>query len=318
MDDSLTARCRLARTDVEVTRLAFGGAPIAGLFAPVPKAQALATVRRALELGMRYLDTAPHYGAGRSEELLGEVLPGEPRDSYVLSTKVGRLLRPVRPGEALEHLGFADPPPLRRDWDWSGDGIRRSLEESLDRLGVDRLDIVYMHDPEDHEHEVYQSAYPALAALRDEGVIGAVGVGMNQTGMLTRFVRRLDLDVVLSAGRFTLLDRSAQEELLPACLERGTSVVVGGVYNSGLLADPRPGATYDYAPAPAALVERASLLAGICREHGVPLRAAALQFPLTHPAVTSVLVGCRSPAEVADNAALFALPVPGALWAELR
>ncbi|MEV5747022.1 aldo/keto reductase [Actinoallomurus sp. NPDC052308] len=303
-------RRRLGRSPVEVTTLSFGGAAIGGLYTPVSDADATAAVRRAQERGIGYFDTAPHYGAGRGERRMGAALTGE----YVLSTKVGRLLVPLGPGEPPEPEGFADPPPYKRVWDWSADGVRRSLEESLKRLGVDRVDVVYLHDPDDHEEEVYATAYPALAALRDEGVVGAIGAGMNQTPMLTRFVERLDLDVVLCAGRYTLLDRSAEEDLLPACARRGTSVVAGGVYNSGLLAG---GTTYDYAPAPPELRERVARLERICAGHGVPLRAAALRFPLRHPAVASVLVGCRSAAEVDDNGDLFELDIPETLWEDL-
>jgi D-threo-aldose 1-dehydrogenase len=221
---------------------------------------------------------------------------------------------PLGPGEPPDAGGFADPPPYRRVWDWSADGVRRSLRESLERLGVDRVDIVYLHDPDDHEEGVYATAYPALAALREEGVVGAIGAGMNQTAMLTRFVERLDLDVVLCAGRYTLLDRSAEEDLLPACARRGTAVVVGGVYNSGLLAG---GTTYDYRPASPETLARVVRLTEVCEGHGVPLRAAALRFPLRHPAVVSVLAGCRSAAEVDDNADLFDLDIPDTLWDEL-
>ena len=308
---------RLGSGDVEVTRLALGGAAIGGLYSPVPEETALAAVRRALERGMRYVDTAPHYGAGRGEERLGRALAGVPRASYAVSTKVGRALVPLEPGEPPELAGFADPLPYKRRWDWSRDGIMRTLESSLRRLGLDRVDIAYLHDPDDHEDEVYATAYPALAALRDEGVVGAIGAGMNQTAMLTRFVERLDLDVVLCAGRYTLLDRSAERDLLPACLRRGVPVVIGGVYNSGLLADPRRGARFDYLPADGSLIERARALRDACAAYGVPLRAAALQFPLRHPAVASVLVGCRTPEEADDNADMFGRDIHHALWADL-
>jgi D-threo-aldose 1-dehydrogenase len=301
---------RLGNSQVEVTPLSFGGAAIGGLYDPVSDADAEAAVRRALERGIRYFDSAPHYGAGRGERRLGAALTAD----CVVSTKVGRLLVPLGPGEPPEPAGFADPPPYRRVWDWSAEGILRSLSESMERLGVDRVDIVYLHDPDDHEEEVYATAYPALAALRDEGVVGAIGAGMNQTAMLTRFVERLDLDVVLCAGRFTLLDRSALADLLPACSLRGTSVVAGGVFNSGLLAG---GTTYDYEPAPPELRARVARLEEVCADHGVPLRAAALRFPLRHPAVASVLAGCRTAAEVDDNADLFDLDIPDALWEEL-
>ncbi|RJL25215.1 aldo/keto reductase [Bailinhaonella thermotolerans] len=311
---------RLGSTDVEVSTLSFGAAPLGNLFAPMSDDQAGASVRRALAGGVRYFDTAPHYGAGLSERRLGAALRAADRGSYTLSTKVGRLLRPLAPGEENDAPMFRDSPPYKRVWDFGRAGVRASIEESLERLGLDRVDVVYLHDPDvaGAEEAVYESAYPALAELREQGVVGAIGAGTNETELLTRFVRRLDLDVVLCAGRYSLLDRRAAEELLPACSERGTSVVIGGVYNSGLLADPRPGATYDYLPAPEPLVERALRMKALCETYGVPLRAAAIAFPLRHPAVASVLVGCRSEAEVADNLAMFAAEVPDALWAELE
>ncbi len=316
MAGHMMERRRLGGSRVEVTALGLGGAPIGGLFASVSEAEAAATVRRAWERGIRYFDTAPHYGAGRGEQRIGAALAevAGKRAAYVLSTKVGRLLVPLAPGEPPETEGFADPPPYKRRWDWSADGVRRSLEESLERLGTDHVDLVYLHDPDDHEEEVYATAYPALAALREEGVVGAIGAGMNQTPMLTRFVERLDLDVVLCAGRYTLLDRSAERDLLPACARRGTSVVAGGVYNSGLLAG---GTTYDYRPAPPEILERVAALERVCGAYGVPLRAAALRFPFRHPAVASVLVGCRTPAEVDDNVDLYAMDIPDALWTDL-
>jgi D-threo-aldose 1-dehydrogenase len=310
-------RRRLGRDGVEVSVLSLGGAPLGGLYEPVSEEQAEGTVRTALERGLCYVDTAPHYGAGRSESRIGRVLAGLPRDAFTVSTKVGRRLRPRRQGEPPDPEGFGAEPPYKREWDWSRDGIRRTVEASLERLGLDHVDVAYLHDPDDHEELVYAEAYPALAALRDEGVIRAIGAGMNQTAMLTRFVERLDLDVVLCAGRLTLLDRTAVTDLLPACEARGVSVVIGGVYNSGLLADPRPGAPFDYAPAPPELLARTERLRDLCEGHDVPLRAAALQFPLRHRAVTSVLVGCRSPQEVDDNVAMLHHAIPEALWQEL-
>ena len=307
----------LGRGGLRVSALALGTAPLGNLFAPVPEEDATATVGSALEAGLTYVDTAPHYGLGLAERRLGRLLAGLPRDRFVVSTKVGRLVRPLAPGETADPEGFADSPPAKRVWDLSGDGLRRSLEESLERLGLDRVDIVLVHDPDDHEREAYEQAFPALIELRDQGVVAAIGAGMNQAEMLTRFVRDLDIDVVLVAGRYSLLDQRALAELLPTCAARGTGVVVGGVFNSGLLADPRPGATFDYAPAPAELVDRAARLAEVCARHRTPLRAAALAFPFGHPAVTSVLVGARSAAEVQDAVACFEWPVPGELWADL-
>jgi D-threo-aldose 1-dehydrogenase len=308
---------RALRGGLTPSALGLGGAAIGNLFEAVDEEAALSTVRCALACGMRYLDTAPHYGLGLSERRFARVLGGLARDSYVLSTKVGRLLRPLAPGEAVPDEGFVSGPPLKRVWDFSRDGIRRSLEESLERLGVDRVDIVYLHDPDDFEDEVYATGFPALAELRDEGVVRAIGAGMNQVGMLTRFVRRLDIDVVLVAGRYTLLDQSAMTELLPACVQRGVGAVVGGAFNSGLLADPSSG-HYDYAQAPPQLVRRAQAMEAVCAVHGVSLPAAALQFPLGHPAVVSVVVGARSPEEVTAGARAFAGPVPPALWHDLR
>ncbi|WP_327233146.1 aldo/keto reductase [Streptomyces sp. NBC_01317] len=315
----------LGHSAVQVTGLSFGAAGIGNLYSPVEPDQATAAVDAAWDAGIRYFDTAPHYGLGLSERRLGEALRGRPRDEYTLSTKVGRVLEPVPaaelpadgPGDDLAN-GFAVPATHRRIWDFSADGIRRGIEDSLARLGTDWIDIVYLHDPDHHEDEAFGQAYPALEKLRGEGVIGAIGAGMNATAMLTRFVRETDVDVVLCAGRFTLLDGSALTALLPEAAARGKSVVVGGVFNSGLLADPRPGATYDYAAAPAALLDRALRMDAVTRRHGLPLRAAALHYPLRHPAVASVLVGTRSAAEVRDAAEQLARDVPEDLWAELR
>lgn len=309
----------LGETGLVPSALGFGGAPLGGLFEEVSDDDARATVRRALELGLTYLDTAPHYGLGLSERRLGQALAGVPRNRYLLSSKVGRLLRPRSPGETVDDEGFVgSATPLKRVRDYTRAGVRDSVTESLERLGLDRLDIVYLHDPDAFEADVYATGYPALAELRAEGAVGAIGAGMNQSAMLTRFVQRLDLDVVLLAGRYSLLDQDALAELLPACLERRVGVVVGGALNSGVLADPRPGARFDYAQAPDALVARAARMSAVCAEHGVSLLSAALQFPLGHPAVSSVLVGARSPDEVADNAAAFLAPVPKALWTALR
>jgi D-threo-aldose 1-dehydrogenase len=307
----------LGRGGLRVSALSLGTAPLGNLFAPVAEEDAAAAVRSALEAGLTYVDTAPHYGLGLAERRLGRLLAGLPRDRFVVSTKVGRLVRPLAPGETADPEGFADTPPAKRVWDFSGDGVRRSLEESLERLRLERLDIILVHDPDDHEREAYEQAFPALAELRDQGAVTAIGAGMNQAEMLTRFVRDLDLDVVLVAGRYSLLDQGALAELLPTCAARGTAVVVGGVFNSGLLADPRPGATFDYAPAAPELVDRAVRLAEVCARHGTSLRAAALAFPFGHPAVTSVLVGARSAAEVEDAVTSFERPVPDALWADL-
>ncbi|MGW1974580.1 aldo/keto reductase [Streptomyces sp. NPDC001889] len=311
-------RRRLGRSTVEITELAFGGAGIGNLHRPVSDEDAAAAVDAAWECGVRTFDTAPHYGLGLSEHRLGRALRSRPRDAYTLSTKAGRLLEPVPPGGDDLAQGFAVPATHRRVWDFSVDGVLRSVEESLRRLGLDRIDIVYLHDPDDHGDDAFRYGYPALERLRAEGVVGAIGAGMNQTAMLTRFLRDTDADAVLCAGRHTLLDGSALAELLPEARARGRSVVVGGVFNSGLLADPRPGATYDYAPAPPDLIARAQRLQTVTERHGVPLRAAALRYSLAHPAVAGALVGVRSAHEIRDAAHRLRTPVPPALWADLR
>lgn len=310
---ALTATARLGRRGPTVTRLGLGCAPIGNLFRPVTDADAAATVDAAWDAGIRLFDTAPLYGHGLSEQRLGRALAGRPRDDYVLSTKVGRLLRPVRMSPTL----FVDVPPLEPVFDFSHDGVLRSIEESLQRLGLDRLDVVHVHDPDDREDEAMAGAFPALLELRDQGVIRAVGCGMNQWEALDRFVQHVDLDCVLLAGRYTLLDRRGADVLLPRCLDRGVGVIAGGVFNSGLLADPVPGATFDYEAAPGDLVARARELQHSCADHRVPLAAAAVQLPLRHPAVTCVVVGARSAAEITADAAHAHRPIPDELWTAL-
>ncbi|GAA2915273.1 aldo/keto reductase [Streptomyces mexicanus] len=309
---------RLGRSGVRVSPLGFGGAAIGNLYRAVSDEQAHAAVTAAWERGIRYFDTAPHYGLGLSERRLGAALRAHDRSAYTVSTKVGRRLEPADgAGDDLAH-GFAVPATHRRVWDFSADGVRRTLEASLARLGLDRVDVVYLHDPDDHLDQALREGYPALEKLRSEGVVGAIGAGMNRSAPLTRFVRDTDVDVVLCAGRYTLLDTSALADLLPAAAARGTSVVIGGAFNSGLLADPGPSATYDYARAPARLLDRALRMRAIADAHGITLRAAALAFCAAHPAVASVLVGARSAAEVHDCARQFEVAVPDAFWAQLR
>ncbi|MEO3753161.1 aldo/keto reductase [Streptomyces sp. B6B3] len=281
--------------------LGLGCASLGDDTTPGAERRATAVVHAALETGCCYLDTAPHYGTGVSEERLGRALAGRERGGYVLSTKVARRLR-------------GDGARRTREWDLSRDGIRVTLEESLRRLGTDRVEIVLLHDVEHHVREVYETGFPALAALREEKVVKAIGFGMNDPAALARFVADLDVDVVLCAGRYTLLNARAHDELLPLCERRGTSVVLGGVYNSGLLADPRPGAPYDYRAAPPALVAKAQRIAAVCARYGVPLPAAALRFGFGHPAVAGAVVGARTPEEVRANAALFRHDIPDAMW----
>ncbi|GAA3815785.1 aldo/keto reductase [Streptomyces chiangmaiensis] len=308
----------LGGSRVEVGPLAFGAAGIGNLYTEVSEEGAYEAVRAAWDSGIRYFDTAPHYGLGLSERRLGAALREHPRTGYTVSTKVGRLLEPADAGGDDLANGFAVRATHRRVWDFSAEGVRRSLEDSLERLGLDHVDVVYLHDPDDHAEQALREGYPALEKLRSAGVVGAIGAGMNQAEMLTRFIRETDVDVVLCAGRYTLLDQRALDELLPVAVDRGVSVVVGGAFNSGLLADPRPGASYDYAAAPSELLDRALRMKALAERHGTTLRAAALAFCSAHPAVASVLVGARSAAEVRDCAEQFAATVPAAFWQQLR
>jgi D-threo-aldose 1-dehydrogenase len=307
-----TAGVRLGWSGPTLTRLGLGCAPIGGLYEPVSDADAHAVVDRAWEHGVRLFDTAPLYGSGLSERRLGLALQGRRRDEFALSTKVGRLLR-AGGGTAQEH--FEGAPALEPVFDFSYDGVLRSLDESLERLGLDRVDIVHIHDPDDHFEDARVGAYPALERLRDEGVVRAIGVGMNQSELLARFARETDVDCLLLAGRYTLLDTGALAELLPLCLGRGIAVIAGGVFNSGVLAG---GGRYDYTPAPPEVLARVRRLTEVCGRWDIPLPAAAVQFPLGHPAISCVLVGCRSAAEVDEDVALFELDVPAGMWEELR
>jgi D-threo-aldose 1-dehydrogenase len=312
----------LGRTGLTVTRVGLGTAPLGGLYAAVSDEAAHATVTRAWDLGLRFFDTAPLYGHGVSERRVGAALDGRPRDEFVLATKVGRLLRADAPPDDNRLAGglerWPDIPPVNPVFDYSYDGVMRSLAESLERLGLDRVDVLHIHDPDEHYEDALDGAYRALDRLRAERTIGAVGAGMNQAEMLVRFAREAEFDCFLVAGRYTLLDQSALEELLPLCVQRGIAVILGGVYNSGILADPRPGATYDYSVASPQLVERARRIATVCELHDAPLKAAALQFRLAHPAVTSLLLGARSVVELEENLALLRLELPAELWRHLH
>jgi D-threo-aldose 1-dehydrogenase len=297
--------------------LAFGASGIGNLNDAQSDDDAQATVESAWKYGIRLFDTAPHYGLGLSERRLGAALAGRPRDAFVVSTKVGRLLRPnpAPTGSDLGSGGFDVPDDLTRVWDLSGDGVRRSLEESLSRLGLDHVDIVYLHDPDHAVDRAIDETIPALVALRDEGIVRAVGIGMNQWEAPLRVIRESDVDVVMVAGRWTLLDRSG-EQLADECRDRGVSLVAAAPFNSGILARPWPadGACYNYGTAPGAVLERARRFALACQAAGTELPAAALQFPLRHPAVAAVVVGLRSPDHVASAVAALAAPIDEGLW----
>ncbi|MFI5800020.1 aldo/keto reductase [Streptomyces sp. NPDC051677] len=311
---------KVGHTPVELTELGFGASVIGNLYRITPSHDAQAAVETAWEAGVRYFDTAPHYGLGLSERRLGAALRDRPRDTYVVSSKVGRLLVPNERPTGVDTEGFVVRDDLCRQWDFSRDGVLRSIEATLERTGLDRLDVVYLHDPDDHWRQAAEEAMPALAELRDQGVIGAIGAGMNQSAMLARFLRETAADVVMLAGRYTLLDQSALDAVLPAALELGKSVVAVGVFNSGLLSRDRPaeGMKYDYQDAPPALVDRARAIADVCAAHGTTLPAAAIAFPLTHPAIINVTLGMRTPEQVVRNVELHDRHVPDGLWADLR
>ncbi|WP_369231006.1 aldo/keto reductase [Streptomyces sp. R21] len=310
----------IRNTPVALTGLGFGGAVIGNLYKAVPSEDALAAVDTAWDTGIRYFDTAPHYGLGLSEERLGAALRGRRRDEYVISSKAGKLLVPNPRPRGMDDEGFAVPDDLCRRWDFSRTGVLRSIDGTLARTGLDRLDIVYVHDPDAHWRQAAGEAMPTLADLRDQGVIGAIGAGMNQSAMLARFLRETAADVVMLAGRYTLLDQSALDDVLPAARELGKSVVAAGVFNSGLLSADRPaeGMQYDYQDAPPELVARALAIAEICEAHGTTLPAAAIAFPYTHPSVVNVTLGMRSPEQVTRNVELHLSTVPEALWDDLR
>ena len=309
-----TDTAEIGRTGLRVSRLGLGGVALSGAppatdpQRPTPEDEGVALIRRSLALGLTYLDTAPMYGVGQSEARYGRALRGVPRDSFVLSTKVGRVLRP----------GAAGQPPTWA-FDFSAAGVRASFESSLTRLGLERVDILFVHDPDDHHAQAVAEAFPVLMELRAQGKVKAIGAGMNQWQMELDFARRGFCDCFLLAGRYTLLDQSALAEFLPYCLEQGIAVVAGGPYNSGILAvGPREGATYNYRPADAGMMEKARRIAAVCARHEVDLRAAALQLVVAHPAIVSVIPGARSIAEVEENVTLLERPIPVGLWAELK
>jgi len=311
-------KAQLGRTGFYVTRVGMGGAALGGLYHEVQEAAALATVKRAIDLGINFIDTAPLYGHGKSEIFLGKSLAGISRSKFALATKVGRILVPVKPDELPEDE-FENPEPFQPVFDFSYDGVMRSFESSLKRLNLDYVDVLHIHDPDDHYEEAIRGAYPALAKLRSEGLIKAVGAGMNQAEALARFARDGQFDCFLLAGRYTLIDHTGLKELLPLCARQGISIIIGGPYNSGILASgAAPGAKFNYAEAPASVIEKVSKLDEVCRQFSVPMKAAALQFPLAHPAVACVIPGARSVAELEENFTMASHPIPVEFWQELR
>lgn len=302
---------KIGKTKLEVTEISFGAAALGGLFRACPREVAMETLQAAWDSGIRYFDVAPWYGLGLAERRVGDFLRDQPDGSYVLSTKVGRLLRPVPTGTVPDY-SYVDPLSFDADYDYSYDGIMRSVEFSYARLGLNRIDILYVHDIGGYTHgaaknAVYQkqlldSGIKALEELRSSGAISAFGLGVNEVPVCLDVMRNADLDCILMAGRYTLLDRSAVAELLPLCLKKGTSLVVGGVFNSGILATgPVPGAHFDYVPADDEVLAKVGAMEAIAKRHGVPLAAPALQFPLREPIVASVLMGTAKPSSLIRN-----------------
>jgi len=313
---------RIGKTDLEVTTLGLGCASLAGIFSRVPPEQARVTVTHALDVGIDYVDTAPQYGLGRSEHLVGDAVR-ETAQRPVLSTKIGRRLKPVSP-DLQDKGNWIDPLPFNQVYDYSYDGVMRSFEDSLQRLGLEKVDILYVHDIGVATHGVEGNkplwaqlaggGYRALRELRDSGVISAIGLGVNEWEVLMDAFALGDWDVFLLAGRYTLLEQTALAPFMTTCLERKASVVVGGPFNSGILVG---GDKFNYAKAPDHIVTRVRAIEAVCREFGVALPAAALQFPLTHPAVCNVLPGPRSPEELDGILAWWDEKIPDELWTSL-
>ena len=299
--------------------LGFGGSALGNLGRPMDDEQAARTVERAWDRGIRYFDTAPHYGLGLSERRLGAGLRGRPRAEFVVSTKVGRLLEPHPRPVAQDTEGFAVPGNLRRRWDFSAAGVRRSIEESLTRLGLDVVDIAYVHDPDQAGAGAAREGLASLARLRADGIVKAVGIGTNATAGLGDIIREGLVDVVMIANRYSLLDQTALEPVLGPAQDAGVVVVAAGVFATGLLATtrPMPGATFEYRAPDRDVIERTRRIAAVCADHGVAVPAAALAFPLRHPAVAAVAVGMRSPNEVDDDVRQFDAVVPDGLWRDL-
>jgi D-threo-aldose 1-dehydrogenase len=320
-------RRRLGRTSVEVTDYGFGGAPFGNLFKAIPEEDVRALFAGVWDAGFRFFDTAPLYGFGLSEHRFGDFLRHKPRDSFVLSTKVGRLLVPDD-GDNPDRPNWDDALPFKVKWDYSYDGIMRSFEDSLQRLGMDRVDVLLMHDIGTVTHgarndELFPIAMSggakAMDRLRSEGVVKAIGLGVNEWQVCEAAMDHMNWDCFLLAGRYTLLEQEALDSFLPRCLEEGASIIVGGAFNSGILATGAvPGAKYNYEPAPQPILDRVARIQAVCDRHGVPLPAAALQFPLTHPAVATVIPGMARPHELAANLDLLRTPIPAALWTDLK
>ena len=319
---------KFGRVGFDITDMGFGAAPIGNFLRPIPETEAGAMVERAWEAGMRYFDTAPYYGHGLSELRLGHYLRWKPRDEFVVSSKVGRVLTAARRKD-IDFKPWVDGAPFKSRFDYSYDGTMRSFEDSLQRLGLEHIDILFIHDADVFTHgpemqKVYfrqamDGCYRALVELREQGLVKAIGVGVNNREVMLDFMKAGDFDTLLVAGRYTLLEQEALDELLPLCERRGTAIVIGGGFNGGILATgARPGAKWNYAPAPEPVMEKVRKIEAVCARHAVPLAAAALQFLLAHPAVASHVPGTRTVEQMNQNLALVSHPIPGAFWQDLK
>ena len=321
---------QLGRTAVKTSALGLGGAPIGGLRYTLSDQQGADTIRAASDAGLAYFDTSPYYGYGRSELLFGSVLRSRPRDTFTLSTKVGRWMTALAEGEAPPPGWRSGGLPFKATFDYSRDGTLRSREQSTLRLGIPRFDVALIHDADVSSHgsqaeadrrfkEAMGGCYPALVELRRAGVVRAIGVGLNETAMSLRFAQEADIDCVMVAGRYTLLEQGALDELLPLCEKKGMSMLLAAPFNSGILASgPGGTGTYDYKPPPATVTDKVRRIEAVCRRHGIELQTAALQFPLAHPRIASVVAGATRPEEVLQNIARMSVPIPADLWRELK
>ncbi|MGE0117451.1 MAG: aldo/keto reductase [Dongiaceae bacterium] len=320
----------LGRTKLRVTLLGLGTATLGNLYAPVTDADAAATLAAAFDSGLNFVDTAPFYGHGWSEHRVGEALRNRKRDGIVLSTKIGRLLQPKDPAKGIDGGVFAAVLPFEPMFDYSYDGVMRSLEDSLQRLGTHRVDVLLIHDVDRWTHgsqeasdrrikEVMEGGYKAMVKLREAGVVGAIGTGLNEWDTCQTLAEISDLDCFLLAGRYTLLEQESLKTFLPLCANRKIGIFLGGPYNTGILATGAvSGAMYNYAPAKPDILERVRKIEAVCRRHEVTIASAALQFPLAHPAVCAVIPGAKTAAEVKRNIATVEAPIPADLWAELK
>jgi D-threo-aldose 1-dehydrogenase len=333
----------LGKTNIMVTQLGVGTNPLGGLYESISPEVAQATIEKCWELGIRFYDTAPVYGYGNAERAVGAVLQNKPRDEFVLNTKVGRLLLEDGPPDREDTMVIWEGSQLYKGtddvkpyFDFSYDGVMRSIEDSQERIGIERFDFLHIHDPDWYPEEALEGAYKALDQLRGEGVISAIGCGMNQWEMLADFARKKNFDCFLLAGRYTLLDQSALKELLPLCEEQGIAIINGGVYNSGILCNPDPesalstnrgadaiptwteNVTYNYIPAEKEMIEKTVKIKNICDNHNVPMMAAAIQFSLHHPAIPTIVMGPRSADQVESNVEMFKVDIPNDLWKELK